>query len=178
MQEISAAPEQPLAWPWQPEDIALSDEDDPHFRLPWWHRVRPWMVITWLVGVILSLVLANAVLQAIYQHDLAIQAQWIAQQSQTEARCLQRATNDAARTACARALAMAVSQRQTSFDHAAQGLGDGDAATEMHSAFDALYASACYNTDAQTADTTCLQEMASSLRALAVLDANAAIRSA
>lgn len=174
VQDRSAAPEASVAWPWQPEDLALSGEDDPQFTPPWWHRLRPWMVITWLVGVILCLLLANTIVQGIYRHELTAQAQWIAQQSQSQARCLQRATNDEARTACARALAYAVAQRQNSFDHAATGFGTGAAAAEMHSAFDALYAAACYNTDTQTADATCLQNMASSLRGIAILDAKAA----
>lgn len=179
VQDLSSAPETSVAWPWRPEDLALSGEDDPQFTPPWWHRLRPWMVITWLVGVILCLLLANTVIQGIYRHELTAQAQWITQQSQSQARCLQRATNADAQTACARTLANAVAQRQNSFDHAATGFGTSTAAAnEMHSAFDALYAAACYNTDTKTADATCLQNMASSLRGIAVLDANAAEQAA
>jgi hypothetical protein len=174
MQNVSAAPDMKIGWPWQPEDVAPDRDDESAFPAPWWHRVNPSMLIIWVVGVILCLVLMNVTAQAIYRHQLDVQGQWIAQRSQAEVTCLSRAHDAAARTVCARNLASAVTQQEATFDHFSVAMGYGNAAAQMHSAFDALYGAACYNSDGQTADDTCLQRMAPSLRHLASLDAVAA----
>ncbi len=177
MQHVSVTPDMQPGWPWQPEDLALDSEDEAVFPAPWWHRINPSMVIIWVVGVIVCLMLMNIASQAIYAHQLDQQGQWIAQHSQAEIRCLNNARDDTARTACARSLANAVAQQEAAFEHLSVAWGYGNAAAQMQSAFDALYGAACYSSDTQTVDDTCLQSMAPSLRHLAALDAADAERS-
>ncbi len=171
MQKTVTMTDEPLHWPWLPSDIAPAGEETRAHKKPFWGRVPLWIALLWLVGVITFISLGVAANAQLYRHQLGTQASWIAQASQQEARCLQAATTDAARTACATTLANAVTAQQARFDHNGVGFGGRNAATQMHSAFDALYAAACVDPATSSADSQCLSATAPTLRTWAEQEA-------
>jgi hypothetical protein len=176
MQKIMNPPEAALRWPWNAEDIAWHSDEERFTPQPLWKKLPLWMILVWLVGVVIFFGLWEAADHGLYQHNLSSQASWIAQASQQEATCLQHATNDAQRAACAHQLASATLAHQAQFDSSHIALGGHDSAAAMHSAFDALYAAACYDPTTGGANLQCLTKTAPALRAWAVQDADNAAR--
>jgi hypothetical protein len=173
MQETIPFSEEKVKWPWTPEDITLDEVARPT-RVPLWRRVPLWIVLLWGVGVITFTSLGVATDVGVYHHQLDTQASWISQASRQEATCLQGATTAAARTACAATLAQSATAHQAQFDRSHVAVGGQYAAAQMHSAYDALYAAACYNPDTGTADAKCLADTAPTLRAWAMQQADTA----
>lgn len=163
-------------WPWNDDDLAPLADDALSLPLPWWYRIRLRVVAVCLACITAFVIVTVLGWQAMYRQDLGSQAQWIAQQNQAQIMCLQHAHNAQAQTACAQALANAVTVREAEFARQDVAPGYGNAASEMRSALDALYASACYDPTGQAVDQSCLQHMAANLRLLAELDAVAAQR--
>jgi hypothetical protein len=163
-----------VGWPWLPSDVAPADEEARVRQIPLWQRVPLWIIGVWLVGVIVFISLGYIVDAQIYRHQLSTQASWIAQASHQEAVCLQKAKTARSRSACAATLAKAATAQQQQFDHSRVGAGGHDAAIQMHSAFDALAAAACYDLDSGKADVHCLAHTAPTLRAWAVQEATSA----
>ena len=174
MQKVMNPPEVAVRWPWSAEDIAAQGDEARAPRTLIWQRTPLWVIIVWLVGVIVFLYLGFATDARVFHHNLDTQSSWIAQASQQEVACLHYATTDAQRTLCAQTLAAAVTTQQTQFDRSHIAWGGDMAASEMHSAFDALYAAACYDADTGSADMACLHATAPMLRAWAVQDATTA----
>lgn len=170
MQQI-VAPTVPVAWPWQDEDVTLRPGDVRVHPLPGWQR-RPFRtLLTWLLCALLSVGLAFYVEQLLYRHTLSVEQQWITQQSHAQVVCLQRARTPAESAACGQALALAVTQHANAFAQQWVPPGAGNSAINMQSAFNALYAAACYEEGSQTVDVGCLSTLAPRMRAFAVLDA-------
>jgi hypothetical protein len=163
-----------VKWPWLPMDVATFGDEERAHRTPLWLRVPLWIVLVWLVGVVAFIGLGIAADGQLYRHQLSTQASWIAQASQREATCLRKAQTDDARTVCATTLAHAVAAQQAQFDHTRVSMGARNAALQMHSAFDALYAAACYNPDTDSADARCLTATAPTLRTWATQEATSA----
>ncbi len=174
MQETVPFANDTVQWPWLPIDVATFGDEERARPTPLWLRVPLWIVLVWLVGVIVFIGVGIAADGQLYRHQLSNQASWISQASQQETACLQKAATDDARTACATTLANAVTAQQTQFDRTRIGVGGRAAATQMHSAFDALYGAACYDPDTATVDAQCLATTAPTLRAWATQEATSA----
>ena len=173
MEEV-ATTNTPIAWPWQPDDVLLTPADFRMIPQPWWQKQLFHRALIWLLCGILCVTLAGFIEQQMYQHAINVQHQWIVQQSQVQTQCLQHAQTTAQRSACGYALAQAVAQQESIFSQQWTPPGDANTSATMQSAFNALYAAACYSDTSQTVDMTCLHTLAPRLRELALLDAAAA----
>ena len=165
----------PIGWPWQPDDIHLTPADFRVKPLPWWHQILLHRALVWLLCGLLCLTVAGFIEQQIYQHTIGVQQQWIVQQSRVQTHCLQHAQTVVQRSTCEAMLAQAVTQQQNTFNQQWTPPGNGNTTATMQSAFNALYASACYADASHTVDMSCVSTLAPRLRAMAVLDATDAL---
>lgn len=165
-----------MLWPWQPEDLGATEDEEWQIAQARRNRQRGWLALAVVVGIMLGLVGWQQLDHLMFRSTLRTNAAWIHEEIQQEQGCLHQAKTAAQTASCAQHAHDAVNQQQSTFAVTNIPGSMHDPASQMQDAFAALAASTCWDSASKTADAKCLTKLAPRLRELAGLDASDAVR--